>query len=793
MNQIKINSTFMKSISVFFSLLIISGSIVGIYFLINNQSDSYPDDQTEPSFKNTTESIVIKREIAFKNYTSKGKGTKDSPYIIEYFNITTTARDAILIMDITSYFVIRNCILKASSTGISIKNIAPNTAFITNNSIYNCGYQGIYVQDSNYVRIHNNCFFEEKIGELMIGIELRVSDFTLIDYNSFSKSYIRVKFSAEVEIQNNTFVDSPRYFLSMEWSPNSIINGNVVDSDNKGKLYIHDSTNTTISNNLLCGLGIQLGYFFDSRFEHYNVYNNWINGYKLGFFTKLENSVLSDRYGQIFLIDCFNVSIVNQRINNSYTAIEFRACSYCDILNSTLSNNHMGISIFDSEITNIENNLISSNYYGIYAIESPCTSIRNNLIEKNNGSGISLWGFDNATVINNVVSNNHGSGIEIALNSNFSLISNQLINNGLSFIGYECELLFSTSTIINNTVNKKPLGFFKNVRNKEIVDEYGQLIFFNCSDMKILNQQIEHVEDGIALYYSYNYTISNCSLNNINSNGLSLVFCSQIIISDNYFYNCSEGIFILFCENVNITTNKIFNCYNLGILIIKSKSMVIKCNSLDNNGYGICCHFTFFLTISENLIYNSTYTGIVINTSFWSTKVENSVIIKKYELLFGPIEIINNTILLSVVGSMLYGCVDVVVKDNNILNSSHIGLFLENSFKTNISKNQLLYCETGIQLNFSSNSNLLGNTFLYSRMYALSINKYSSNNVISYNNFIDSNMSGDSQAFDAGTNNIWYDIITLEGNYWVDWIGVGSYEIAGSSGSYDPYPLSEPV
>jgi len=453
----------------------------------------------------------------------------------------------------------------------------------------------------------------------------------------------------------------------------------------------------------------------------------------------------------------------------------------------------MAISIFDSEKTNIENNTVSSNYFGICAIESPCTYIRTNLIEKNTGSGISLWRFDNATVINNVVSNNHGSGIEIDLNSNFSLISNQMINNGLCFFGYEFELLFSTSTIINNTVNKKPLGFFKNVRNKEIIDEYGQLIFFNCSDIKILNQQIESVEDGIALYYSYNCTISNCSLNNINSNGLSLVFCSQIIISDNYFSNCSKGIFVIFCEIVNITTNEIFNCYNFGIHTIESKFMTIKYNSFDRNGCGIRCYFTFFLTISENLIYNSTYSGIVINTSIWLTKVENSVIIKKYELLLGPIEIINNTILLSVVGSMLYGCVDVVVKDNNILNSSLIGLLVENSFRTNISKNQLLYCETGIQLNFSSNSILIGNTFLYSRLYALSINDYSSNNVISYNNFIDNNMNGDSQAFDAGTNNIWYDIITLEGNYWIDWIGVGSYEIAGSSGSYDYYPFSEPV
>jgi hypothetical protein len=45
------------------------------------------------------------------------------------------------------------------------------------------------------------------------------------------------------------------------------------------------------------------------------------------------------------------------------------------------------------------------------------------------------------------------------------------------------------------------------------------------------------------------------------------------------------------------------------------------------------------------------------------------------------------------------------------------------------------------------------------------------------------------QAIDDGTGNQWYDSKTLEGNYWSDYSGIGPYEIGGSAGANDPYPI----
>ena len=69
----------------------------------------------------------------------------------------------------------------------------------------------------------------------------------------------------------------------------------------------------------------------------------------------------------------------------------------------------------------------------------------------------------------------------------------------------------------------------------------------------------------------------------------------------------------------------------------------------------------------------------------------------------------------------------------------------------------------------------------------------SKTNTIHHNNFVDNNPSGTSQAYDGGTKNVWFDSQNLEGNYWSDWSGTGSYSIDGYGGTVDSYPLEEPA
>ncbi|MCG3224152.1 MAG: right-handed parallel beta-helix repeat-containing protein [Candidatus Heimdallarchaeota archaeon] len=108
---------------------------------------------------------------------------------------------------------------------------------------------------------------------------------------------------------------------------------------------------------------------------------------------------------------------------------------------------------------------------------------------------------------------------------------------------------------------------------------------------------------------------------------------------------------------------------------------------------------------------------------------------------------------------------------NNICNNNNIGISLDNSDFCILSYNLL-----------QENEN-----------YGVHLFSNSDNNIIHHNTFVDNNLGGTSQAFNYGSANTWYDVETLEGNWWSDWSGTGSYSIDGPSGSIDPYPLNESV
>ncbi|MHA2255475.1 MAG: right-handed parallel beta-helix repeat-containing protein [Candidatus Heimdallarchaeaceae archaeon] len=114
---------------------------------------------------------------------------------------------------------------------------------------------------------------------------------------------------------------------------------------------------------------------------------------------------------------------------------------------------------------------------------------------------------------------------------------------------------------------------------------------------------------------------------------------------------------------------------------------------------------------------------------------------------------------------------DVVIHKNNMSSGIFNGIWIENSKRTNITYNKIEYFE----------------------LHGIRIEADVSNNTIHHNIIKNNNPEGDSQAYDDGFNNIWYEVNTLEGNWWKgDWYG-GDYIIDGTSGSVDPYPLGEPL
>ncbi len=97
----------------------------------------------------------------------------------------------------------------------------------------------------------------------------------------------------------------------------------------------------------------------------------------------------------------------------------------------------------------------------------------------------------------------------------------------------------------------------------------------------------------------------------------------------------------------------------------------------------------------------------------------------------------------------------------------------------------------GMALGPSEYNFLVWNRLVGNGDYGLYSSMGSDNNSIHHNSFI-ANGKHNSQAYDDGLNNQWYDEIVLEGNYWSDYSGNGNYVIEGSAGASDPFPMLAP-
>ncbi|KAA0008712.1 MAG: PKD domain-containing protein [Thermoplasmata archaeon] len=270
------------------------------------------------------------------------------------------------------------------------------------------------------------------------------------------------------------------------------------------------------------------------------------------------------------------------------------------ILDCNINNNTIGILLEPSIARLISTNAsifncnISNNDYGISLYFSANNSIFDCNIE-NNTAGISLYSSANDSIFNCTFLNDGiVIGEDITVRDRFKL--SHFIHN-----------------IYNNTVNGKPLLYYKNAQNVELDGNAGQIILVNCSDFEIRNMNIFNVSGsaGIDIVSGSNVNISNCNMYD-NYIGIGLCFSTNISISNCNTSNnvigillySSVNIFEFSTNNLTSTNNLVSNCSisnnTIGILFYFSNNNSIYNNNISNNEYGIYCRGS-----RDNLIYNN--------------------------------------------------------------------------------------------------------------------------------------------------------------------------------------------
>jgi len=328
-------------------------------------------------------------------------------------------------------------------------NNASNNVTILNNVVYN-NERGVWI-DSSYALVRdNNILYNDH------GIRLAQSTNNIILENNISNNGdgIFMYFSnSDNIIKDNTIQNNGNGIYQYHSSNiNNTITGNNIISNDADGIYLHSPSNTVTSNNISNNnRGIYLhsynnntitgntflndGIFVRDSYQNI-VTNNTINGKPLLYLEDESNKVIDYDAGQIILINCENINIINQDISNT----------------------HVGIEVWNTNNSIISDNIINSNnLYGIYIYSSKTTVTDNNI--SNNNYGLFLNTASNNTITDNSISNNE-NGIRLISSSNSNTISYNNINsntkNGITFSFSNNNIIYNN--YFNNTNNVKDPG-----------------------------------------------------------------------------------------------------------------------------------------------------------------------------------------------------------------------------------------------------------------------------------------------------------------------------------------------
>ncbi len=431
-------------------------------------------------------------------------------------------------------------------------------------------------------------------------------------------------------------------------------------------------------------------------------------------------------------VNITGVTIKSFNTTTIRTGVILHITENCSIMNNNISNNDKGVYLWYSNNNIVSENIISNNTRGILNYFSDYTSIAQN------------------TLVDNEYA------IYIQSSKQNEIYGNSMISNGI-FIRGDFINEWNSHTIDSlNSVNHKPVYYWRNKSGGIIPQGAGQVILANCSEVTVENQKLVNGSVGVIIGFS-----------------------SNIFISNNNVSNQSYGFYIYNCQFISIIKCNIIHNIIGGITIRKSNGSEIRENWISNNNDGIY-HYqcsksniigNIFLNNRDALYVHGGTHNIISFNNFSQNSVESLLCV-----MGNHTKISSNIVSYNYIGLQFILMDYSYVTGNKISYNEHHGINFQGSHNNTISGNNVTNNSKGIYFSQSKDNIVIGNDF-YSNFEDGIYLYLSNNNKIHHNNLINNyNQSYD----DTYNGNQWDNGYPSGGNYWSDFDET-------SEGAYDDY------
>jgi len=325
----------------------------------------------------------------------------------------------------------------------------------------------------------------------------------------------------------------------------------------------------------------------DTIFVYSGIYYENVLVYKsINLIGEDENTTIIDSggSGSVVNVTADHVTVYGFTVQNGSgwlnKGIKLDGVQHCRIERVTASNNWEGITLGHSSNCSIINTAVSNNHNGIGLDYSSNCSIINTAVS-NSLYGITLWGSISCSITNTIASNNT-YGIYLWKSPNCTILNTMMASNSIMIRGDDIAY-WNTHTIdTSNTVNGKPVYYWKNVNGGTVPSGAGQIILANCTDVKIENQNVSNGSVGIEIGFSSYCSIINCTVSNNNEYGIELLHSTNCSITNTTVNNNNYGITLDYSTNCIVTNTTVSNNYWSGIVLSSSNNNTIYNNCFNN-------------------------------------------------------------------------------------------------------------------------------------------------------------------------------------------------------------------